>query len=186
MVKKFWSRDWSNLAFGCWNTCSYSYKCHAFCKSLNLDVLGLTELRNKQNENKYASDLFITAPNAKIGKDGNSTDPAAGVAIMLSEKMRGKIHRTGFVGSRIVWARLHGPICPIFFIVAYIPHKYRKESPFAHETIEQLGILLRSVPKNDCVVLCGDFNCQLRRNIEGHTGKWCMTKRNEDKGHDLR
>ena len=184
MVKKFWSRDWRNLEFGCWNPFSYSVKCHSFCKSLNIDVLGLTELHNLQNEDKYLSTLFITAPNAKIGKDGKSTDPAAGVAIMLSAKMRDKIHKSGSIGSRIVWVRLQGPICPIFFIVTYIPHKYRKESPFAHEVIEQLNVLLQSVPKGDCVVLCGDLNCQLRRNVKGYTGKWSMTKKNEERGHD--
>ena len=87
MVNKNWSRDWRNLEFGCWNPFSYSVKCHSFCKSLNLDALGLTELHNVQNEDKYASALFITAPNAKIGKDGKNTDPAAGVAILLSERM---------------------------------------------------------------------------------------------------
>ena len=103
---------------------------------------------------------------------------------MLSEKMRRKIHKSVSIGTRIVWVRLQGPICPIFFIVTYIPHKYRKQSPFDHEVIEQLNTLLTSVPKGDCVVLCGDLNCQLRRNVQGCTGKWCMTRKNEDRGHD--
>ena len=103
---------------------------------------------------------------------------------MLSPRMKTKIHDSGCVGTRIVWVRLHGPVCPIFYIVVYIPHKYRKESPFAHEILEQLEILLRTVPQGDCIVICGDFNCQLRRNVPGCTGKWAMTKRNEDKGHD--
>ena len=103
---------------------------------------------------------------------------------MLAPRMATKIHDSGCVGTRIAWVRLKGPVCPIFYIVVYIPHKYRKESPFAHETIEQLEVLLNSVNKKDCIVICGDFNCQLRRNVEGCTGKWSMTARNEKKGHD--
>lgn len=88
------------------------------------------------------------------------------------------------IGTRIAYVRLKGPVCPLFFVVAYIPHEFRKESPFTHETIEQLETLLNSVSKKDCIVLCGDFNCQLRRNVQGCTGKWSMTKHNEKKGHD--
>ena len=194
MVKNSWSRDWRNLEFTCWNPKSYSQKCHSYCKKLSfnqggdsqggIDVQGLTELHNLHNEAKYASDLFITSANAKLDKNGKSVDSAAGVTILLSPRMRGKIHRSGFIGSRIVWARLQGPICPIFYIVVYVPHKYRKVTPFAHEVIEQLHILLQSVPQGDYIIISGDFNCQLRRNIQGLTGKWAMTKRNEERGHD--
>ena len=119
MVKKSWSRDWKNLKFSCWNPKSYSLKCHNFCKELNYDVKGLTELHNLQNDKRFASDLFITSANAKIDDNGKTIDPAAGVAILLSARMRGKIHRSGFIGTRIAWVRLQGPICPIFFVVLF-------------------------------------------------------------------
>lgn len=86
--------------------------------------------------------------------------------------------------ARIAWVRLKGPICPIFFIVVYIPHKFRDVTPQAADTINELAALLKTIPKNDCVVITGDFNCQLRRNVPGCTGKWCMTKKNEQQGHD--
>ena len=44
--------------------------------------------------------------------------------------------------------------------------------------------MLKTIPKNDCVVVCGDFNCQLKRHVPGITGKWCMTQKHETKGHD--
>ena len=33
------------------------------------------------------------------------------------------------------------------------------------------------------MTIAGDFNCQLRRNVAGCTGKWCMTTRPDD-GHE--
>ena len=79
--------------------------------------------------------------------------------------------------------RLRGPICPIFFVVVYVPHKYRA-IPQAGYTLAELEALLKTVPKNDCVVVCGDFNCQLKRNVAGLTDKWSMTQKFEKVGHD--
>ena len=85
------------------------------------------------------------------------------------------------MGSRIVWARIEGPICNLFVIVVYIPHKGRV-NPSAHDTISQIKELLSTIRRYDCVILMGDFNCQLWRNVQGCTGKWCMTSR-PDNGH---
>ena len=103
---------------------------------------------------------------------------------MLSRRMKRHIDKSGNVGSHIAWVRLRGPICPIFFIAVYIPHKYRTATPVAADTIAQLDALMQTIPKNDCVVVCGDLNCQLKRNIPGCTGKWAMTTRHEKIGHD--
>ena len=43
---------------------------------------------------------------------------------------------------------------------------------------------LKYVHKNDCVIVAGDFNCQLRRNVQGFTGPWSMTNKNEKVDHD--
>ena len=37
---------------------------------------------------------------------------------------------------------------------------------------------------DDCIVVAGDLNCQLRRNVPGCTGQWAMTSRQEEQGHD--
>ena len=103
---------------------------------------------------------------------------------MLSKRMKRRIDKSGHVGPRIAWVRIKGSVCPIFFITVYVPHKYRKVSPMAADTLAQLDALLRTIPKNDCVVVCGDFNCQLKRNIPGCTGRWAMTKQFEKVGHD--
>ena len=94
------------------------------------------------------------------------------VAIMLSNRMADKLIDEGHVGTRIAWARISGPVCNIFFIVTYIPHKGRTCPPYVQDTIKQLKKLLQIVCKSDCVILTGDFNCQLQRNIQGCTGKW--------------
>ena len=181
--KKAWSKKWYNLRFACWNCWSYNNERHAYCKSLNYDVLALTELRNTQNNPNFTSKLWVPSAQAKIDEQGKCTDPAAGVAILLSSRMRRHIDKTGHVGTRIAWVRLCGPICPIFFIAVYVPHKYRT-LPKASDTLEQLHALIKTIPKNDCLVVCGDFNCQLKRNVMGCTGQWSMTKKNERTGHD--
>ena len=101
---------------------------------------------------------------------------------MLSPRMAAKTLDSGHVGTRIAWARIKGPICNIFYIVVYIPHKGRTVAPKAEDTIAQLDKLLQTVRKSECVIIGGDFNCQLQRSVQGCTGKWCMTKY-ENKGH---
>ena len=100
--------------------------------------------------------------------------------IRMSKRMSRHIERSGHVGTRIAWVRLSGPVCPIFFIVVYVPHKYRA-TPQASDTLAELHELIKTVPKNDCLIVCGDFNCQLRRNVPGCTGQWSMTKKMKTK-----
>lgn len=150
-------------------------------------MLALTELHNLQNKKSFSSRRWITSENATaVDEQGKLLDPAAGVAILLSKRMVKKIHSKDFVGSRIAWVRLQGPTCFIFFVVVYIPHKYRNKPPYAQDTLIELDTLLRSeyVSKHDCVVVSGDLNCQLRRNVQGCTGRWAMTNKNEKTGHD--
>ena len=102
---------------------------------------------------------------------------------MLSNRIADKVIDSGFVGTRIAWVKIKGPVCNIFFIVTYIPHKGRNVTPVAQDTLSQLKQLLQTINRSDCVILGGDFNCQLPRNVENCTGQWCMTKRYQ-KGHD--
>ena len=44
----------------------------------------------------------------------------------------------GNEGTRVVWVRLAGPVYNLFVIVVYIPHKGRKNVPFAQDTIEEI------------------------------------------------
>ena len=106
---------------------------------------------------------------AAIDVNDKCSDPASGLVIMLSRRMSTK-------------TRLKGPVCNLFYIVVYIPQKGRTVAPKTDDTIAQLAGLLQTVRKSECVIIGGDFNCQLQRSVPGCTGKCCMTK-HENKGH---
>ena len=112
-------------------------------------------------------------------------DPDSGVAILLSQRFSKRILAKGAIGSRIVWVRLDGPTCPLFVVCAYIPHKYRTAAPQAADTIADLNCLLtkcKDLKSGDCVIVMGDLNCELERNVQGCTGRWLMNTRPDD-GH---
>ena len=75
------------------------------------------------------------------------------------------------------YVRISGTVCNIFFIATYIPHKGRTQKPRVKDTITQLQqlLLLQTIPKSDYIMLAGDFNCQIPRNIPECTGRWSMT-----------
>ena len=184
-----WSKRWRNLKITTWNCFSLSKERKSFCESLGYDILALTELRNKQQLFEHCKTWIpsATAPTYKAGsKQGQSADPAAGVAILLSSRMEQHYKDSGHVGARIAWVRLAGPIVNICFVAVYLPHKYRT-GPCALDTLEELEELLLShhVHRNDCIIVAGDLNCQLQLNVPGCTGLWSMTKRKEKVGHDM-
>ena len=176
-----WSKRHGDIKIGFWNPWSYSNERHQFCKGLGYDIIGLTELHNKQ-QIKECMGMRWTPSKIAAEKEGKSEDPAAGVAILLSEKMSMNVLSRGHVGSRIAWVRIAGPVCNLFVVVVYIPHKGRQKYPRATDTIQDLKKLLMTAPKSDCIILGGDMNCQLQRNVQGCTGKWSMTQR-PDGGH---
>ena len=90
-------------------------------------MLALTELHGKQLDVEQSKNWVVSAK-AKTQADGRCSDPAAGVAIMLSNRMVKKIYSSGCVGSRIAWVRLHTPTGPMFFVCVYVPHKHRNRS----------------------------------------------------------
>ena len=80
--KRKWSRAFSQALIGIWNCGSLSNERHQYCKALNYDILGLTELHNAQT--KFQGRRWICSAAAETNEQGKSTDPAAGVAVMLS------------------------------------------------------------------------------------------------------
>ena len=152
--------------------------------AMDFDVLGLTELHMVQNKKIWQCSRWISSEDAEVDEQGASLDPASGVGIMLSQRFAKRVLGQGSVGSRIVWVRIDGPVCPLFIVCVYVPHKYRQQ-PCAADVLAQLDKLLadcKKIKKNDCLIILGDFNCELQRNIEGVTGQWFMNKR-PDNGH---
>ena len=89
------------------------------------------------------------------------------------------------MGSRIVYAEVNAHPCNLFLIGVYLPHSCRKQTPYFHDTMGQLSQLLGKVCSHTCVVLLGDFNCKLGRNVEKLTGKWCIHKKPNGNGNKL-
>ena len=177
-MKGHWSKEWYNdLLFATWNCFSYSNERHQYCQGLGFDILALTELHGRQLEVEQSKRWVVSAK-------GCSSDPASGVGILLSARMARKMASSGSIGSRIVWVRVITPVCPIFFVCVYIPHKHRRQAPYATDVLAQLDELLATVAPGDCVIIAGDLNCQLQRNVPGCTGQWAMTTRSEKQGHD--
>ena len=180
-----WNKALKNVRMACWNPWGLCNERLNYCKMLKFDILGLTELHNIHNKKAWRGRHWITSDDVNIDEEGNLTDSASGVGILLSRRFSSKILAKGSIGSRIVWVRLQGPVCPLFVVCAYVPHMYRKSAPFAEDIIQQISDLLaksEELKPNDCVVLMGDFNCELQRNVAGCTGRWFMNKR-PDKGH---
>ena len=69
------------------------------------------------------------------------------------------------------WVRLKGPICHMFIIAVYMPHRGRV-NPSQDDTLKDLETVLKKIPRGDCICLLGDFNEQLQHSVKGRTGKW--------------
>ena len=89
---------------------------------------------------------------------------------MISPRMAKKVMSYGNNNiERLCWVRLAGPSCNLYIICIYMSHCARTK-PCQEETLDQLDQALKKVPKGDCVVVLGDFNEELPRNVQGHTG----------------
>ena len=49
-----------------------------------------------------------------------------------------------------------------------------QESQCFQDTLDTLSLLLQQIPFADCVVILGDLNISLPKNIKGLTGKWAL------------
>ena len=74
---------------------------------------------NKHLEEHYREKRWICSERSEVNKQGVDTDPAVGVAILLSSRMADRLLDQGNVGARIVYVRLQGPVCNLFVIVTY-------------------------------------------------------------------
>ena len=81
--------------------------------------------------------------------------------------------------------RLRGVSCNITVVGVYIPQKSRT-SPDQKSTYDKLEKLLQALSKQrDAIILMGDFNSGLKRNITGYTGRWCIHNRSDEGGERL-
>ena len=168
---------WQQLSFATWNPRSLTYERFQYCKSLNYDVLALTELWRNQDRYQTRTKQLIVGE-AKLIKKGPKKgqkrypdDKAAGVAILLSSRMESKVMSFGSEGERVCWVRLRGPVYNLFIIAVYLPHRARV-CPSQDDTLADVQTVLSKIPDRDCICMMGDINEQLQGNIKGITGKW--------------
>ena len=167
----------AQLKIATWNCGGLSHTQRDLCAEYGYDILVLTETHDKGTFK--SSRNFITAEPAP------DSDRFSGVAILLSNQAAKCVVHSGSCGSRIVYAKIRSTPCDLFVIGVYAPHKMRKASPFAADTLKSLESLLLKVNTNDCVILLGDFNCKLGRSIAKLSGKWCVHKTPNAEGQQL-
>ena len=167
----------SVLNVATWNCGGLSFTQKELCRELNYDILALTETHNsgklKGNKNFLVSD---PAP---------KNDSFSGVGLLLSDRLSRCVTFKGSFGSRIVYARIRARPCNLFVVAIYMPHVYRAEPPFFNDTLNDLEKVLQKVTNHDCLLIMGDLNCKLGRNVENCTGRWCVHKHSNEAGEDM-
>jgi exonuclease III len=155
------------LTFAAWNSCGLSAERVRYVQEdVDSDITVLLELHGAHHT--FASANFI------CGGEPEAGDPAGGVAIALSRRASNLVRETGHIGARIVWAKLGGLLVDLYVIGVYIPHKHRRREPFQESTLKQLRAFLQSLPKRSAIMVLGDFNARLKRDVKGLTGKYSM------------
>jgi len=156
----------NSIKVATWNCGGLSYVQRELCKELSYDILLLTETHDKGALKGTSS--YIPAEAAP------PSDPYSGVALLLSDNVAKCVSFSGSCGSRIVYARIRANPCDLFVIGTYMPHSQRKCKPFPADTLKQLEDIISRVSQHTCVILLGDFNCKLERNISNVTGRWSV------------
>ena len=173
----FPGEGWAQLSMATWNTRSLTFERFHYCKNLGYDILAITELWRNQHKYQTKSTRFTTSsPKLQTrgpdkGKPRFPNDKAAGVGILLSTRAQRKLMSFGSEGERICWVRLKGPVCNLFVIAVYLPHRGRVQ-PNQADTLRDLEMVLTKVPRGDCVCIMGDLNEQLEGSIAHRTGRW--------------
>jgi exonuclease III len=90
-------------------------------------------------------------------------------------------------GTRIVWVRLRGADYNTIFVSVYVPHKYRA-CPSQAEMLQELETLCRMLQHKfptDQLIVAGDMNAKLTRNVQNLTGRYCMHYYSDSGGERL-
>ena len=74
---KSWNKNFNRVKMTCWNPWGLSNERLNYCKQLNFDILGLTELHNAQNKKKWKKKNWITSDDAKCDTNTNANFVAA-------------------------------------------------------------------------------------------------------------
>ena len=140
---------------------------YSHLKSLNHDVMGLTEMWNSQK--RYDSwDCVTCEPNHGGG------DRPAGVCIMLSKRFASRQLNRGRIGTRGCWVRIQGPVCNLLIICIYLPPIGSKTETVS--LMKGLREVLNDRSQHDCVILLGDFNIEFPRRYQNIIGPYACAQ----------
>ena len=168
---------WSQLTVTTWNNRSLTHERFLYCRSLQYDILVITELWwNQANYQGGRKNYIVSEPKTipdgpKKGSIHYPKDKAAGVGLLFSDRIVSRVTSFGSEGERICWARIKGPVCHLFVIAVYLPHRGHT-MPSQDDTLNDLHKVLSEVPEHDCVCILGDLNEQVEANIQGHTDSY--------------
>ena len=141
-----------------WNCGGLSFTQKELCRELNYDILSITETHNS-GKLKGNKNFLVSEPAPK-------NDSYSGVGLLLSDRILKCVSYQGSSGSRIVYARINAHPCNLFVVGLYMPHVYRTESPYFNDILDNLDKVLQKVSKHDCILVMGDLNCKLGRNVK--------------------
>ena len=164
----------ANLSIGCWNCGGLSKIKKDRIEALDLDIACITETHSWRDDDQLT--IYSELP--------PENDSWAGVALTVNKRLSRYIMNSGRVGSRIVFCRFRGSSFNIFVVGVYIPRQKRK-NPCQDEIYDQLENFLLTINKRDCIILLGDFNSRLSRDIAGRVGHWCIHNRRDAGGDRL-
>ena len=166
--------DAANLVMATWNCGGLTKIKKDLVSKLNQDIVCMTETHGwRDNDPAW---IYSDMP--------EKTDSYSGTALVVGKRLSGYVIASGSIGSRIVYCRLRGTSCNLFIIGVYIPQR-RRTNPDQNDIYEQLETLLLKVKPRDCIILMGDFNSRLARDIEGRVGHWSIHNRSDSGGERL-
>eukprot|EP01052_Picozoa_sp_SAG31_P000305 SAG31_NODE_9_length_42330_cov_441.979162_20_plen_490_part_00 len=159
-------------------------------KGLGYDLLGLAELHGDEQliKDLWGSDRMIVGDPPP--EDGS--DPASGVAIILSPRLRRALRDSGCHGSRIVWAKFAADPVSVYVVVGYVPHIGRSQRPFAADFWRDLRAFWNTLPARAAKILMLDANGRMARAAAGGaggdvggvgsgvTGRWSLYKESDN------
>ena len=104
----FPGEGWQELSLATWNTRSLTYERFQFCNSLQYDALTITELWRNQSKFQTRRKKFIVSDPKLVTKGPRKgemrypDDKAAGVGILLSDRLEKKVTGFGSEGEHML------------------------------------------------------------------------------------
>ena len=164
----------ANLSIGCWNCSGLSKIKKDRIESLDLDIACVTETHSWRDDDQLT--IYSELPPKK--------DSWAGVALMVNKRVSRYMMDSGPVGSRSVYWRFRGSTFNIIVVGVYIPRR-KRTNPCQDDIYDKLEAFLSTINQRDCLILLGDFNSRLSRDVPGRVGHWCIHNKRDSGGDRL-